>query len=158
MMKNTTTQWNKGQIIFEVPGKVRGKGRPRFMRNGHTYTDKNTVEYEKAIKSAYLRLSRHVSTKSIRISLYVFFAPNKSDTKRNREVKLRNAKAPKKKPDIDNVIKVVLDALNKVAYEDDTQVNEVHVERLFSKEEKLIVCLTECGELFGQSEQKAKKC
>lgn len=148
-MKNMTTQWHNGQIIFEVPGKVRGKGRPRFTRYGHTYTDKNTVAYEKAIKNAYLRLSRYVSLKSIRISIYVCFAPNKSDTKRNREIKLRNEKLPKKKPDIDNVIKVVLDALNKVAYVDDTQVNEICVERHFGNEEKLIICLTECGELFG---------
>ena len=37
----------------------------------------------------------------------------------------------------------------KTAYQDDTQVNEVHVERHFAEEEKLIICLTECGELFG---------
>lgn len=145
----TTTQWHNGQIIFEVPGKVRGKGRPRFTRYGHTYTDEKTVAYEKVIKNAYLRLSRYVSLKSIRISIYVCFAPNKSDTKRNRSIKLNNEKAPNKKPDIDNVIKVVLDALNEVAYKDDTQVNEVHVERHFNSEEKLIICLTECGDLFG---------
>lgn len=155
MHMTMTTQWPNSQIIFEVPGKVRGKGRPRFMRNGHTYTDKNTVAYEKAIKNAYLRLSRYISLKSIRISIYVCFAPNKSDSKRNRAIKLSNEQAPKKKPDIDNVIKVVLDALNNVAYKDDTQVNEVHVERHFSSDEKLIICLTECGELFGQSEEKA---
>jgi len=86
------TQWPNNKIAFEVPGKVRGKGRPRFMRNGHTYTDKNTVAYEKAIKNAYLMLSRYVSLKSIRISIYVCFAPNKSDTKKNRDMKLRNIK------------------------------------------------------------------
>lgn len=142
------TQWPEHGLVFEVPGKVRGKGRPRFMRNGHTYTDKNTVEYEKAIRNAYLRLSRYVSERSVRISIYICFAPNKSDSKRNRAVKLSNEKAPKKKPDIDNVIKIVLDALNGVAYKDDTQVNEIHVERHFYSEEKLVVCLTECGDLF----------
>ncbi len=149
MTINLVTQWNNGQIVFEVPGEVRGKGRPRFTKYGHTYTDKKTVDYEKAIKNAYLRLSSYVSLKSIRISIYVCFAPNRSDTKKNRAIKLSNKKAPRKKPDIDNVIKVVLDSLNKTAYQDDTQVNEVHVERHFAEEEKLIICLTECGELFG---------
>lgn len=55
---------------------------------------------------------------------------------------------PKKKPDIDNVTKIVLDALNKVAYEDDTQVNELHIMRHFDEQERLIICLSENGELF----------
>lgn len=34
---------------------------------------------------------------------------------------------PTKKPDIDNIVKAVLDALNEVAYRDDTQVVELQV-------------------------------
>ena len=61
--------------------------------------------------------------------MYICFAPNKSDTKKNKLIKLKNSLWPNKKPDADNVVKIVLDALNKVAYSDDTQVNEVHVMR-----------------------------
>ena len=38
---------------------------------------------------------------------------------------LWNKIRPTKKPDIDNIIKAVLDALNGVAYKDDTQVVQV---------------------------------
>lgn len=141
-------QWPNSGLVFEVPGKVRGKGRPRFMRNGHTYTDSKTVEYERLIKASYLKRTSYISQKSIRMSMYVCFAPNKTDTKKNRALKLLNSLWPSKKPDVDNVIKVVLDALNKVAYQDDTQVNEVHVIRHFDEKERLIICLKENGELF----------
>lgn len=141
------TQWPKTGLVFEVPG-VRGKGRPRFTRQGITYTDKKTVEYERLIKNEYLKHTEYISDKSIRMSIYVCFAPNKSDSKKNKLIKLMNKLRPKKKPDIDNVIKIVLDALNKVAYEDDTQVNELHVMRHYDEQERLIICLSENGELF----------
>lgn len=141
-------QWPKSGLVFEVPGKVRGKGRPRFMRNGHTYTDKNTMAYEKLILASYLKSTSYISQNSVRISMYVCFAPNKTDTKKNKLIKLKNSLWPSKKPDIDNVIKVVLDALNKIAYQDDTQVNEIHVIRHWCEEEKLVICLSENGELF----------
>lgn len=147
-MMKTMIQWPKSGLVFEVPGKVRGKGRPRFMRNGHTYTDKNTVAYEKLIQASYLKRTSYISQKSVRISMYICFAPNRSDTKKNRIIKLLNKLWPKKKPDVDNVIKVVLDALNKVAYADDTQVNEIHVIRHWDEQERLVICLSENGELF----------
>lgn len=141
------TQWPKTGLVFEVPG-VRGKGRPRFTRQGITYTDKKTVEYERLIKNEYLKHTHYISDKSIRMSIYVCFAPNKSDSKKNKLIKLMNKLWPKKKPDIDNVVKIVLDALNKVAYQDDTQVNELHVMRHYDEQERLIICLSENGELF----------
>lgn len=147
-MMKTMIQWPKSGLTFEVPGKVRGKGRPRFMRNGHTYTDKNTTAYEKLIQASYLKSTSYISQKSVRISMYVCFAPNKTDTKKNKVIKLKNSLWPSKKPDVDNVVKVVLDALNKVAYSDDTQVNEIHVIRHWCEEEKLVICLSENGELF----------
>ena len=146
-------QWPKEGLVFEVPGAVRGKGRPRFTRFGNTYTDSKTVAYEKFIKSCYLKHTRYISDRSVRISIYVCFAPNKSDTKKNKVLKLSNLLWPKKKPDIDNIIKVVLDSLNDVAYNDDTQVNELHIMRHYSDEEKLVICISENGDLFG-----ANKC
>lgn len=143
------TQWPENGMIFEVPGKVRGKGRPRFTKFGTTYTDKKTVDYEEFIKRCYLKHTSYISNKSIRMSMYVCFSPNKSDTKKNKAIKLSNVFKPKKKPDADNVIKVVLDALNNVAYHDDTQVNELHVIRHFDEQERLIICLSEAGELFN---------
>lgn len=46
-----------------------------------------------------------------------------------------------KKPDIDNVVKAVLDALNGVAYRDDTQVIELHVRKSYSEKPRVEVCI-----------------
>ncbi len=48
---------------------------------------------------------------------------------------------PAKKPDIDNVVKAVLDALNGVAYRDDTQVIELHVRKSYSEKPRVEVCI-----------------
>lgn len=40
-------------LIFEVPGEPRGKGRPRFTKDGHAYTDSETRAYEKKIMAYY---------------------------------------------------------------------------------------------------------
>ena len=37
--------------------------------------------------------------------------------------------SPTKKPDADNVIKIVLDAMNKFAFKDDTQVTKLDIEK-----------------------------
>ena len=54
-----------------------------------------------------------------------------------------------KKPDVDNIIKVVLDALNKVAYQDDTQVVEVIAIKRWSNESRLKVIIEEIGETMN---------
>lgn len=55
-----------------------------------------------------------------------------------------------KKPDIDNITKVVLDALNKVAYEDDTQIVEVASIKRWATEDKLVVVIDELGKTMKQ--------
>jgi Holliday junction resolvase RusA-like endonuclease len=46
---------------------------------------------------------------------------------------------PSKKPDIDNVLKIVLDALNGVAYKDDSKVVSVSGKKIYSDEPKLVI-------------------
>ena len=50
---------------------------------------------------------------------------------------------PLKKPDADNVIKVVLDSLNKIAYHDDTQVVDLQIRRFYSRDPRLVVTIQE---------------
>ena len=60
----------------------------------------------------------------------IFYSIPKSTPKKNIEPMLAGKIRPCKKPDIDNIIKIIFDALNGVAYKDDTQIFEVHaVER-----------------------------
>lgn len=50
---------------------------------------------------------------------------------------------PAKKPDIDNIAKAVLDALNSVAYRDDTQIVELQIRKQYSEKPRLEICMEE---------------
>lgn len=103
---------------FKVNVKVRGQSRPRFTKSGHAFKSKQDKEYEQIIRNAYIEsggtfLGDNVP---IQIHVYVFRSLPKSTPKKIKEQPDMN------KPDIDNVIKSVLDALNGVAFADDKQV------------------------------------
>ena len=106
---------------FVVYGKIRGKGRPRFAR-GHTYTPEKTVEYENLIKRYFLTSSRIKHTAEVGMIITCIFT-----------------KKIICKPDIDNIAKIVLDSLNGLAYEDDTQVVKLEIEKQLGEEECLII-------------------
>ena len=56
---------------------------------------------------------------------------------------LNNEISPTKKPDIDNVVKVVLDSMNKFAFKDDIQITCLNVEKRYSLEEKVKIKIEE---------------
>lgn len=121
---------------FIVEGEPQGKARPRFSRrSGTVYTPSKTARYEKQIKAAFLAAGGKMIPSDCYVSVTVnaYFAIPKSYTKGKRLACEHNINRPDKKPDIDNVVKVVLDALNKVAYEDDKQVIEVICRKWYSR-------------------------
>lgn len=110
---------------FIVEGEPQGKARPRFSRKSETvYTPAKTAKYEKEIRQAFLdaRGKMIPAGSYVAVTVDAYFKIPKSYTKRKRLACENNIIRPDKKPDIDNVVKVVLDALNKVAYADDKQV------------------------------------
>ncbi len=131
-------------IKFTVLGKPHGKDRPRFCRRGKfvtTYNTKATIEYENLIKKSALeqcneQLDRNYSGE-VKIHIIAYFKPNKSMSKKQKDLLL--GKPYLKKPDIDNLCKVVEDALNGVAYKDDSQIALLYAEKYYSDEEKLEV-------------------
>lgn len=46
---------------------------------------------------------------------------------------------PTKKPDMDNCIKVIADALNKLAYHDDTQIVDCQIRKFYSDDPRVEV-------------------
>ena len=121
---------------FEIEGKPVGKGRPRFKRMGNfvqTYTPASTAEYEKLVKLRFQNAGGQITDKPVKIEIVAFFAPPKSTRKKAKAEMLANRILPVKKPDCDNIAKIVLDALNKIAYKDDSQVIELSVKKLYSE-------------------------
>lgn len=110
---------------FKITGKPIGKGRPRFTRRGHTYTPKETVDYEERIKrAAWASMTRsQLTATDNRISLIftAYFEIPKSYTKKKRMLCETGNLIPKR-PDIDNIAKAIMDACNKTVFQDDAQI------------------------------------
>jgi Holliday junction resolvase RusA-like endonuclease len=125
------------QIHFQVEGDPKGKGRPRFSRVGNftkVYTDKQTLTYEAMIATfAKQAMGGTEPLKTpVSVFLYVRLPVPQSYPKKRREGCLSGLEKPCKKPDIDNIAKTYLDAMNGVIFVDDTQVIDLHVKKLYS--------------------------
>lgn len=130
------------QIEFTVPGEPQGKARPRVTRYG-TYTPKKTVNYEKAIKNAFLSAGGRRTESPVKVSITAYYKIPKSASKAKTASMECGEILPTKKPDLDNIAKCVCDALNGVAYKDDAQVCSLNVKKRYSKEPCIIVSIKE---------------
>jgi len=115
-------------IEFVVPGNPRGKGRPRFSRNGHAYTPAETAAYENLIALACkdARGDKGPFIGPVAMQIHVGKQVPASKPKRTKQAMLAGEIRPATKPDLDNVIKAVLDGCNGVAYLDDKQIVELN--------------------------------
>ena len=116
--------------MIVVEGTIRGKQRPRFnTKTGRAFTPGQTLNYENWIKQCYIEQSNKLLNGPIRARIEIYYSVPKSyfKTKRKIEAIKDGIDYPMKKPDADNVAKIVLDSLNKIAYEDDKQVVELTV-------------------------------
>lgn len=127
---------------FVVLGRPRGKGRPRFARRGNyvtTYTPKETEDYEKQIRKAFKEKYGEVEPLKGNVEMKImacFGVPKGTSKKKTTE--LLDTPYPKK-PDIDNVSKIVLDSLNAVVFEDDNAVVKLRVEKYYATTEYLAI-------------------
>lgn len=111
------------RISFTVPF-VKGKARPRFS-NGSAYTPKGTKDAELRIKTEYRHAciqaygALQTAPEGVPVIIDIRTTRNVLSGFRRRD---GDAHDDLQKPDADNIAKLVLDALNGVAYEDDSQV------------------------------------
>lgn len=127
---------------FEVPGKIVGKERPRVnMYTGRVYTPGKTKDYEFLVQQYFkMKYPRYEMLEGrLSINIIAYLKIPKSTSKAKVEEMLENKISPTKKPDIDNIIKIVLDALNKMAFRDDSQVTKIEVEKIYGPVEKIKV-------------------
>ncbi len=139
------------RVQFTVPGKPQGKARARTVYNknlGHSvsYTPENDLLYENLIKTMYIHAAKGTRfDREIPVTLRIVarFLPPKSYSKKKQAQMLQGEVLPIKKPDIDNIVKVVADALNGVAYKDDTQIVHVIAKKAYSALEGVDVIVEE---------------
>ena len=128
-------------ISFTVIGNPVGKGRPKFSTvNGHAvaYTPKKTANYETLVKLSYQQQCGDCKPFDkdlpLTATITAYFPIPKSVSKRKREIMQGGLVPHTKKPDADNLAKAVLDALNGIAYQDDSQIAALRVTKYYSEE------------------------
>lgn len=113
------------------------KGRPRFRRYGGAYTPPKTEEYERQIKKLYLTSPKRVEfEKNVPLVVNLEFGMPipKSMSKKKRAAMIEGDISHTKKPDVDNLVKAILDGLNKLAWADDSQIVRISAEKKYAKE------------------------
>lgn len=120
------------QII--IPGQPQGKARARTFYNPRlgkhqSVTPGKTVLYENLIKTCYLHTheGERFEDEPLQVIIRAYYEIPKSWSKKNRQAAMERALLPTKKPDADNIAKVICDALNGLAYKDDKQIVDMLV-------------------------------
>lgn len=135
------------EINFTVPGTPVGKGRPRFVRaTGRTYTPDRTLVYENWVRECWRNGNFPKLTGSVTARINAFFPIPKSVSKKKRAVMESEDVQYTGKPDTDNVAKCVLDSLNGMAFDDDSQVSFLIVTKSYGAAPRCEVAL------FGEEE------
>ena len=121
------------QVHFTIEGPPQGKARPRVTRHG-TYTPSKTKEYERAIQDAYRdQVGDTFFEGPVSVDIFCLFPIPKSRTKGQKKEMVDWRVRPCVKPDLDNVVKAVCDALNGIAWQDDNQVCDLCVRKQYGE-------------------------
>lgn len=136
-------------LKIEIPGSPIGQGRPKFSTiNGHpkAYDPEKSRNYK-----AYVRMLATQAMKDsgftmiegpcvLRIDAY--FEVPKSKSKRFREAALLDQERPTKKPDADNIVKAIQDALNGLVYKDDAYIVHLACQKFYSDNPRVEVYIS----------------
>lgn len=122
------------------------KGRPRARVVGgkfvQVYTDAKTRAYEKWIGEEYLKDCGVKFDGSIKIAIEFYHAIPKSTTKANK-IKMLQREIYPSRNDLDNCIKALTDGLNKIAYDDDSQIVEIKAKKVYAENPRIEFTITE---------------
>lgn len=128
-----------------IDGKPMGKQRPRFNgKTGSVHTPSKTVNYENWVKLCYQQQCKGEKlTGKIAASIMAYYPIPKNTSKIKKNYMLLGIERPTKKPDVDNIAKVILDSLNGLAYKDDKQIIFCSISKWYGENPKVEVILEE---------------
>ena len=130
-------------IAFDIPGPPYGKGRHRTTREGRTYTPAETESYENLVKLCCRQVYKGPPCEGPVVSAIVAIFPiPKSTSNKRAELMREGVIRPIKKPDYDNIGKVVGDALNHIAYRDDSQIVDGRIVKFYGDHPMVSVAIT----------------
>lgn len=125
------------EIKMALPFEPTPKGRPRFKVKYNrvlTFTPPKTKQFEQSIAYYYQGAANgYKFPRGVPITVTIEFGMRMpaSTSKKRKEAMLRGEIQHTIKPDVDNLVKAVLDGLNDVAWYDDAQITELHVSKRY---------------------------
>lgn len=144
-------------VRFTVYGEPKAKGRPRVSvrKSGdgektfaRAYTPKETVVYENQVKMEYENQCdsfRFSDDAMLDVRIFAFYGIPKSVSKKKRQMMIDGDIRPIKKPDFDNIAKIICDSLNGIAYRDDAMVVDGMFRKYYSEQPRVEVSIREVG-------------
>ena len=126
-------------IHFTIEGLPQPQGRPRAVRMGagvRMYDPPKSKAYKRvvALKGRSYMAKNHLEayTEPLRVTLGFYFKPPKSYSKKRLKAIENKQELFTKPGDVDNYAKAVCDALNKICFNDDAQIVEMHITKQYS--------------------------
>lgn len=140
----------KTLINLTVPGEPQGKQRPKARifgkgqkARGMLYTPEKTVQYETFIKELFA--IKYPDFEPVEIALTLVLTAGltiPTSASRIKKQKMEDGEIrPTKKPDNDNVLKAVMDALEGLAYKNDSQIVSAGVDKFYSTKPGLMISI-----------------
>ena len=132
-------------IKLIIPGPPCAKQRPKVYGR-HAVTPEKTVNYETLVKQLYIVEHHNKKLEGpLKMTVTAFFEIPKSQSEKNKRLMRMGQIRPTKKPDWDNIGKIVSDALNGLAYHDDSGIVDADVHKWYSDNPRVEVEIQEIG-------------
>ena len=161
---------DKKEIVLIIDGNPFGKQRPRVVRTckgaSRAFTPEKTMQYESYVEVLYRqKYGRHTSFKEddeLHLDIKAYYEIAKSTPKYLKEMMLTGVVKPTKKPDVDNIIKIIADSLNGVAYKDDKQIVACSCQKFYASNPRVELVLSkvnevELGEIKARRNERREK-
>jgi Holliday junction resolvase RusA-like endonuclease len=136
------------KVSFTIPGQPVAKGRARIsIRSGRAiaYTPEKTRMYENQVAAyaSQAMLGHPPMPRAVAVSIDAYMMIPQSWSSKKRQDALECKIWPTSRPDLDNIIKAVLDGILRVAIVDDNQVVHLIARQLYSETPKLFIEIEE---------------
>ena len=132
-------------VSLLIPVIPTGKGRPRLTTQGgfaHTYTPPKTRQAEDEIRTHLNRLW-HGKPLEGQISMDVTFFMSIAKSTSRKRANAMIGKPHSSKPDLDNLLKLLCDALNGIVFKDDSQIWNLTSEKQYHSYPRIEVSIEE---------------
>lgn len=135
------------RVTFIVDGEPKGKQRPRVVHTAsgaNTSTPAQTRFYEDWVRCCYINQVGRVKLEApIQATITGVFPIPKSTPKYKRAKMIAGELLHTKKIDCDNLAKIILDSLNKIAYDDDSGISKLVVDKIYGEMPRVEITLEE---------------